>query len=548
MKRETILVHHRLLSHRWSASQNLSPGLIQAQFHNILHRKLKNTPHRTTKKVFFSAMHGLQSFHFRIIAINSSDCPAFESIKKTRKRKRERPTRASSTHLNQNRQATCNKLPSLMIEPIRQESTSEEATIKVTAKSDENIHFVCTNGKMYALPTIQEKLSNSGLIEMNMKLMKNGFLGVCLFCEKTFTKSKSNWISHFTAHTDERQYRCDGCRSSKSYNQKCRTTSCQSTQVIQIHKFILENDALNGYVCKCCGLTLLSSENLRKHVQAEHNIELDLLDAYCVKYKIMQFPPNSRRTMKIVQNNETVPVPHASNCNSPISDEQQAKQQVSIEDSGKSDASVILSSIMNANAERLEAADQLHTLETHPSGSWTIATAQLIELKPWIYHLTTKTATMAAYMLDDICLFAFYKCMGPDCMFSCQSKQRMLDHLKVHEMFDKSAKKDYLECAYCNEVSLTCPDLIHHINITHINSHFQCQYCFYRGADAYGVLLHQRKYHCDKKRVILFCNGYNRTIRDIHMEELVRKQIEAVTPINCVTGRFFRYISQLPVT
>lgn len=170
-----------------------------------------------------------------------------------------------------------------------------------------------------------------------------------------------------------------------------------------------------------------------------------------------------------------------------------------------------------------------------------------VPLKPWTNCVSRKNANVSHQMLHDISLFALFKCMANDCVFTCQLKERMAEHLQYHEQYRNTAMMenedskidwaDYLECAYCCEYLTSWGDLIEHIVATHSNNIFQCQYCFYRSIDAYATFIHQQKHHKDKQAVILMCHGFDRTIIQEAMKELLVKQVDSVLPIACPEGK-----------
>lgn len=169
-----------------------------------------------------------------------------------------------------------------------------------------------------------------------------------------------------------------------------------------------------------------------------------------------------------------------------------------------------------------------------------------VALKPWTNCTTRKNANVCHLMLHDIALFALFKCMANDCLFTCQSKEIMAVHLQNHEQNRQTAPvekedskvdwADHLECAYCCEYLTSWVDLIEHIMATHSNNIFQCQYCFYRSIDAYATFHHQQKFHKGRQPAILMCNGFDRTIIQKNMKELVMKQVDNVIPIVCPEG------------
>lgn len=140
-----------------------------------------------------------------------------------------------------------------------------------------------------------------------------------------------------------------------------------------------------------------------------------------------------------------------------------------------------------------------------------------VDLKPWIERSRNekkKEQDDVVCMLSDEVLVALYKCMAINCTFSTEKETEMLQHLSHHGRNKDSRiignrKRDYLQCAYCSITATSAADLVGHIQMAHYASSFQCRYCFYRSVDAYSTLLHMKKYHHERERVILMCDGFD---------------------------------------
>lgn len=156
-----------------------------------------------------------------------------------------------------------------------------------------------------------------------------------------------------------------------------------------------------------------------------------------------------------------------------------------------------------------------------------------IEPKPWAKSFKQKLD----YALDDVSLFARYKCMASDCVFTTASAENMAHHLQLHDKYFKPANKieikDYLECAYCSEFIQTCADLIQHIDDRHAESIFQCSYCFYRSVDAHAVSVHLRKYHGNMERIILICGEFEPSTTEKQLLDILENTCDDIVPIDC---------------
>lgn len=170
--------------------------------------------------------------------------------------------------------------------------------------------------------------------------------------------------------------------------------------------------------------------------------------------------------------------------------------------------------------------------------------------KPWIEGATTK----GARLLDDVALFAPYKCMSTLCYFTTALPEQMTKHLIFHEKKFYSAVikpeiKDYLECAYCTDRLETVIGLIEHIDATHGDSIFQCSFCFYRSVDAYSVEIHLKNYHADREKIVLICNGFDAATLEHQLTNVISEQCEHLIPVKCeecAESKFEKYFSSLP--
>lgn len=128
-------------------------------------------------------------------------------------------------------------------------------------------------------------------------------------------------------------------------------------------------------------------------------------------------------------------------------------------------------------------------------------------LKPWLHRTIQKPVEIYEKMLKPICLEQFYKCMAIDCSYCTNEKLNFLQHIVDHELhvekeltFSRCSTSNsdtisWLECSYCDLLADTCNDLINHLIYEHIQSNFQCGYCFYRANFASHVVYHQAAHH-----------------------------------------------------
>ncbi|XP_037050206.1 uncharacterized protein LOC119084365 isoform X1 [Bradysia coprophila] len=157
---------------------------------------------------------------------------------------------------------------------------------------------------------------------------------------------------------------------------------------------------------------------------------------------------------------------------------------------------------------------------------------ELVSLKGWGNNPTNKLQKNCKKMLRDICLYALFKCMDINCIFTTDNADHMLTHLRNHEKNMSNEAPSWLECAYCDIVADSCTLLVKHIQDEHQSSIFQCPYCFYRSCAAFNVVVHLKLYHPKEKKSVLVCNGKPRMYAtEKALIEKSRK--ENIRPLRC---------------
>lgn len=162
-----------------------------------------------------------------------------------------------------------------------------------------------------------------------------------------------------------------------------------------------------------------------------------------------------------------------------------------------------------------------------------------VPLKPWTNNNTIKLHSLTMHMLSDKCLTSLFKCMWQKCGFSSSDREQTISHFRFHKEREaltcKIEECTPIECPYCSEYFYSGTEIVNHIESTHGRSIFQCQYCFYRSVDAYGMSLHLDKYHPEKNAVVLIC-GTHKPFLPSQMEDLLKRQREQIHPILCFEG------------
>lgn len=141
---------------------------------------------------------------------------------------------------------------------------------------------------------------------------------VCPFCEKVESFVQSKWITHFTHHTGEYEYKCNKCKQliTTSKHDKCRSNATK------INDFSMENNLFKAYVCRACNFTKLIRNDIEIHVENQHPganidetiIQFDLLKTNQDDKTVDKPIENVKReqlsqTNEDVQSNETISVP-----------------------------------------------------------------------------------------------------------------------------------------------------------------------------------------------------------------------------------------------
>lgn len=140
----------------------------------------------------------------------------------------------------------------------------------------------------------------------------------------------------------------------------------------------------------------------------------------------------------------------------------------------------------------------------------------IVRLTPWL----NDDVLGGEKQLRPVTLYALYKCMAANCIYSTNDKVAMMDHLTEHEILvalvlrknpycNLSARRrsGWLKCAYCVYTAKSSSDIVRHFEEEHGNCAFQCSLCFYRTIEIANVVRHMDKCHpLDLTAQILVCN------------------------------------------
>lgn len=158
-----------------------------------------------------------------------------------------------------------------------------------------------------------------------------------------------------------------------------------------------------------------------------------------------------------------------------------------------------------------------------------------------------------------ITLYALFKCMSENCIFSTNDASKMLLHLKDHQIllelqeankkipdpndnqFEYNEKEflfyGWQRCSYCSFKKDLPQEIVNHIQHEHGHCPFQCSSCFFRAADPGYFDQHFEEFHPDdEKREIYLCNVKSKT-NDEYKEDLLMSRNKYMMPFVCDKGK-----------
>ncbi|XP_055916198.1 uncharacterized protein LOC129949027 [Eupeodes corollae] len=112
---------------------------------------------------------------------------------------------------------------------------------------------------------------------------RNIYKIICVFCKQMVKDQFENLCAHFSYHTGEYNFQCEGCKIKKPYKEdiishQLRSRFCRNSKMITIHKDDLEKGTIYLHVCKICNFVNLNESNLKNHLQKQHGFNFDILD------------------------------------------------------------------------------------------------------------------------------------------------------------------------------------------------------------------------------------------------------------------------------
>lgn len=103
-------------------------------------------------------------------------------------------------------------------------------------------------------------------------------------------------------------------------------------------------------------------------------------------------------------------------------------------------------------------------------------------------------------MLTEAKLRDFYKCMGATCTYTTDDFQSFAQHLVEHRV--SGDPTSWNRCSYCKK---SFNHLENHLATEHKYCRYQCDKCFYRGAEPMYLQLHQVSFFL--KILLRICHG-----------------------------------------
>ncbi|XP_059612404.1 uncharacterized protein LOC132258886 [Phlebotomus argentipes] len=109
----------------------------------------------------------------------------------------------------------------------------------------------------------------------SMKLQYSGakIFGHCIFCKEEVYESPKGWLTHYTRHTGEYEYKCScGFQSWSVKSMKMHEKKCEKQGTYVFNEIVHNPDMkyIEAYMCGDCNFIQLLEVNTRNHVITEH--------------------------------------------------------------------------------------------------------------------------------------------------------------------------------------------------------------------------------------------------------------------------------------
>ncbi|XP_049293989.1 uncharacterized protein LOC125769355 isoform X2 [Anopheles funestus] len=190
--------------------------------------------------------------------------------------------------------------------------------------------------------------------------------------------------------------------------------------------------------------------------------------------------------------------------------------------------------------------DTTNSRSVHSGNNQHHAASSTAALQPWNGKNSNKMVVHTSKLTVPF-LIAPFKCTKLNCGFYTDTSREMGSHFQRHQkpntVHPITRDSSWLECCYCNYVSLSVHNLLKHIETVHKYCAYQCDRCCYRSRDPYSVRVHQQNYHLeyDANAKILSIlsrqKEYSSMDRDIIMNHL-KSNVKVLQCANCSSRKF----------
>lgn len=110
----------------------------------------------------------------------------------------------------------------------------------------------------------------------------------CFFCQHSRIFTLAYWLDHLRIHTGEYAYKCQECCLDVSSHRHCGLP----TIPVETYSHNLYVSDFNGYICNECNFVQLDENNMKRHIEFQHEIQLNQIEG---QYQQITLLPSLRR-------------------------------------------------------------------------------------------------------------------------------------------------------------------------------------------------------------------------------------------------------------
>lgn len=276
------------------------------------------------------------------------------------------------------------------------------------------------------------------------------------------SRTKLGWIGHLASHTGEYHLKRVPCDRQKGSHETLNTS-----KVIKKRKIKMFGNILNGYLCNLCNFVQILRTTLIKHCKEQHDIVRPELTKDYIQFKILDINVSENAEdfgddAKVSTSNSSTKDPVGGECSEPnivhlssqlvpLVPEAEVPANVSNDIDMEQHDSIDGTFSIGVNIPSIKIEFETSSDETYETRSTTLTTelpqstepteppaenSQTNPVKPWTASSAMKNAKAVNFMLRDGCLFALFKCMSTNCIFSTNLAERMVQHLDISYLID----------------------------------------------------------------------------------------------------------------